>query len=212
LSSYQTSRCVPEVPRRAPRPILVAQRPPRVPVAHGLIGVMIFIGSEVMFFAGLITAFVILRAGALAWPPPGQPRLPVEVSGVNALVLIASGFAMYKALREIRRDRREAAIKWIIATALLGAAFLTVQGFEWLRLVGFGLTVSSSLYGGIFYTAVGAHGLHVAAAMVALLFVLRGAIAGRYTSSDCHGVEVCWLYWSFVVVLWPILYAFLYLS
>jgi len=173
---------------------------------------MIFIGTEVMFFAGLITAFVVLRAGALAWPPPGQPRLPLGVSGVNVLVLIASGLAMYKALREIKSDRREAAVRWIIATALLGATFLTVQGFEWLRLVGFGLTVSSSLYGGIFYTAVGAHGLHVAAAMVALLFVLRRAMAGHYTPSDCHGVEVCWLYWSFVVVLWPILYAVLYLS
>jgi len=173
---------------------------------------MIFIGTEVMFFAGLITAFVILRAGSLAWPPPGQPRLPLGVSSVNTLILIASGLAMYKALTEIRSDRRQTAVRWMAVTALLGAVFLAVQGFEWLRLVGYGLTVTSSLYGGIFYTAVGAHGLHVAGAMVALLIVFRRASVGRYSAAECQGVEACWLYWSFVVILWPILYVFIYLS
>ena len=196
----------------ASQPIRGREFAPAAVVAHGLIGVMIFMGTEVMFFAGLITAFVILRAGAMAWPPPGQPRLPLGVSGVNAIVLIVSGFAMYRAVREVRSDRRESAIKWLIATATLGATFLAVQGFEWLRLVSYGLTVSSSLYGGIFYTAVGAHGLHVAGAIVALLFVIRGALAGRYSSRDCHRVEACWLYWSFVVMLWPVLYVLLYLS
>lgn len=173
---------------------------------------MIFIGTEVMFFAGLITAFVILRAGSLAWPPPGQPRLPLGVSSVNTLILIASGLAMYKALAEIRKDRRQTAVKWIAITGLLGGVFLAVQGFEWLRLVHYGLTATSSLYGGIFYTALGAHGLHVAGAMVVLLVVFRRASVGRYGANDCQGVEACWLYWTFVVILWPILYGFLYLS
>ncbi len=173
---------------------------------------MIFIGTEVMFFAGLITAFVILRAGSLAWPPPGQPRLPLGVSSVNTLVLIASGLAMYKALTEIRKDRRQTVVKWIAITGLLGGVFLAVQGFEWLRLVHYGLTATSSLYGGIFYTALGAHGLHVAGAMVALFVVFRRASVGRYRATDCQGVEACWLYWTFVVILWPILYGFLYLS
>ncbi len=173
---------------------------------------MIFIGSEVMFFAGLITAFVILRAGSLAWPPPGQPRLPLGVSSVNTLVLIASGLAMYKALTETRNDRRRTAVKWIAITALLGGVFLAVQGFEWFRLVHYGLTATSSLYGGIFYTAVGAHGLHVAGAMVVLFVVFRRASVGRYGATDCQGVEACWLYWTFVVILWPILYGFLYFS
>lgn len=182
------------------------------PLAHGIVGVAIFVATEVMFFGGLITGFLILRAGAMAWPPPGQPRLPLAATGVNTLVLIASGFSMHRALSAIRKDRRSELLRWLLVTALLGAVFLAVQGFEWLRLLRYGLTLTSGLYGATFYTLIGAHGLHVAGAMIALSVVFRRASAGRYSTARHGGVEACFIYWSFVVVLWPVLYALVYLS
>lgn len=185
---------------------------PAIAIPRAVVGVVIFVATEVMFFGGLITAFLILRADALAWPPAGQPRLPLAATGVNTLVLVASGASMYRSLVAIRQDRREALVRWLRLTAMLGAVFLAVQGFEWLRLLRYGLTMSSSLYGATFYTVIGAHGLHVAGAMIALSVIMRRASAGRYRAARHGGVEACFVYWSFVVALWPLLYALVYLS
>jgi cytochrome c oxidase subunit III len=181
-------------------------------IPNCLVAVLILIGAEVMFFAGLVTAFLILRAGSFAWPPPGQPRLPILVTGLNTLVLIASGFTIRLALVEIRRGHRDATARWMRATAMLGGTFLAVQGFEWIRLLGYGLRVSSSLYGATFYTAIGAHALHVAAGLLALLVILRGTVAGRYAAEDHSGLEAGAFFWFFVVALWPVLYALFYLA
>ena len=172
---------------------------------------LVFLGSETMFFAGLVSAFLILRAGSPAWPPPGQPRLPVAVSAVNTLILFASGFAVRQAVRSIRADLRLALTRWLAVTALLGGTFLAVQGSEWIRLLRFGLSFTSSLYGATFYTLIGVHGLHAAAGLAALLVVLRRAANGLYCLDDHCGVEVCSLYWCFVVLVWPVLYVIAYL-
>jgi heme/copper-type cytochrome/quinol oxidase subunit 3 len=189
----------------------VVEAPSR-PIADCLIGVLILIGTEVMFFAGLIVSFLILRAGSLAWAPVGQPRLPVAVTGLNTMVLIASGVTMYLALGEIRRDRQEATVRWIGITAALGMVFLAIQGMEWLRLLKYGLRVSSSPYGATFYTAIGTHGLHVSGGLMCLAILLRRAIAGRYCAESHAGLEASAFFWFFVVALWPVLYALFYLS
>ena len=102
--------------------------------------------------------------------------------------------------------------RWILATGVLGGIFLGVQGFEWIRLVKYGLTFTSSLYGATFYTLIGCHGLHVLVAVIALLVVIGRALGGRYTISEHTGVELCRMYWYFVVGIWPILYTLVYLS
>ena len=178
----------------------------------GVVGLLIFLGTEAMFFAGLMSAFVILRAGAAGWPPPGQPRLPLGISGLNTLVLLASGVTMRAALRALRADRRREVNRWLAATAVLGATFLAVQGSEWVRLLRHGLSVTASVYGALFYTLIGAHGLHVLGALGALGLVLVRARRGRYSAAACRGVELCWIYWCFVVGVWPVLYALVYLG
>lgn len=181
-------------------------------LANGIVGVLILIGSEIMFFGGLITAFIVLRAGALWWPPPGQPRLPVLVTGLNTIVLMMSGLAMYRGLSAIRRGESELLRRRIIIAGSLGAVFLLVQGIEWIRLIDHGLKVTSGLYGALFCTLVGAHGLHVAAGLIALMAVLGHAAQGRYDADHHGGVEACWIFWCFVVLLWPVLYVTVYLS
>src|SRR5580698_885728 len=128
-------------------------------------GVLIFIGSEVMLFAGLLSAFFVVRASAPFWPPPNQPRFPVIVTAFNTGLLIASAVTMWQVLHLLRRHNQAKAVRWTAATTALGALFLVIQGSEWVRLMRFGLTMTSSLYGSLFYLIVGAHALHLAVAV-----------------------------------------------
>lgn len=185
--------------------------PAQTPIDKGVLGLLVFLGTEVMFFAGLISAYTVLRAGSPVWPPPGQPRLPIVVTGINTAILLLSAFTMHLALRAARRDRRSGLLVWLTATAVLGGLFLAVQGYEWVRLVGFGMSLSSGVFGGTFYTLIGAHGIHVLGAVVSLLIVLGAARAGCYTTENHSGVVLCEIYWMFVVALWPLLYLLVYL-
>jgi cytochrome c oxidase subunit III len=181
------------------------------PVSNARLGMWMLILAEVMFFGGMVAAFLMLRMNATEWPPPRQPRLPVGITAVNTAVLLASSFTVARALRAVRADDRRALVAWLRRTAVLGGVFLLVQGAEWVRLVGFGLTVSSGAYGATFYTLIGTHGAHVLGALAWLAVVLAGAAGGRYTGRDHVGVATCAMYWHFVVALWPILYGLVYL-
>lgn len=185
---------------------------PRRPVLdNARLATMFLIAAEIMLFAGLISAFFVLRMGAAVWPPPLQPRLPVAITGVNTLVLLASSVAVVGAVRALRRGALTAVGARLGVAALLGTTFLAVQGYEWIRLVGFGLTVSSGVYGGTFYTLIGAHGLHVIGALAWLALTFRLVRNGGITSERSSALRACAMYWHFVVALWPILYVAVYL-
>lgn len=181
-------------------------------IASSVLAVAIFIGSEVMLFGGLLSGFIILRAGNPFWPPPGQPRLPLLVSTLNTAVLFASAFSVLCALRAASRGDAQRLVTSLVATLTLGLMFLAVQGSEWVRLIRFGLTAGSSVYGGVFYTLVGLHALHVAVAVSALAVALGMARAGRFSSADHSGVVALSLYWYFVVALWGVIYVVVYLG
>ena len=186
-------------------------RPNLVIGSNAWVAVLVFIGAEIMFFAGLIGAFLVFRLGSPIWPPPFQPRLPVGITGANTLILVASAVTMHLALRSVRADALNRLIRMLGATAALGGLFLLIQGFEWARLLHFGLTLSSSVYGGLFYTLIGFHALHVIAALVWLLVVLLQAQRGRFLRQRHEGLQTCTMYWTFVVALWPVLYGLVYL-
>lgn len=184
--------------------------PARSGVSNPLAGMLLFIVAEVMFFAGLVSAYVISRAGAYAWPPAAQPRLPVEVTAVNTLVLLASAAAMVQAGRRHERPGGEGeALRRLYATIGLGGCFVAVQGFEWVRLIGFGLTMTSSAYGSFFYLIVGAHALHVAAALAALVWAASALRRGALAPDSFQALRA---FWYFVVGLWPVLYGIVYLA
>lgn len=176
------------------------------PAPNGLVGMIFFLGAEAMLFAGLASAFLILRVNA-PQSAAGEPWVPARIMALNTFVLLASGLTMLRAQAAARADRHAAFRRRLLATALLGSLFLAVQGAEW---VHFGPAFTSGLYGPAFCTLVGVHGLHVAAGVVGLLFVLArasGELAGARGAAT-----VCGLYWSFVVAVWVILYALLYLA
>lgn len=180
-------------------------------VSNARLALLMLIAAETMFFSGLIGAFIVFRVASQAWPPPFQPRLPVGVTAVNTVILLLSGVAAHLALRAARAGKSALLQRWLSITVALGAIFLAVQGYEWLRLIRYGLRLSSGVYGATFYTLIGCHGAHVLGAALWLLIVLAQARKGRFTKHDYAGVQLCGMYWTFVVALWPILYGLVYL-
>ena len=177
---------------------------PRRPLLDNVRLAMLFlICGEVMFFGGLISAFLVLRVTAAQWPPPLQPRLPVGVTGVNTLVLLASSVAMAAASAALVQRDPGTLVRRLLLAGGLGAAFLLVQGYEWIRLVGYGLTVGSG--------AIGTHAAHVVAAVVWVGVTAWLAACGRFVDGQTGALRACAIYWHFVVALWPILYVAVYL-
>ena len=164
------------------------EEPPGPAVPNAVLGVVLLVGAEAMMFAGLISAYLIYRIGnAGPWPPPGEPRLPLGVTSANTAVLLGSGLLVWKG-----RPR---------PGFLLGLLFLAVQGSEWARLLGYGLRISKDIYGATFYTLIGFHALHVLAGLAWL-----GVSLARRTGGGLSRI-----YWAFVVLLWPCLFALVYL-
>jgi heme/copper-type cytochrome/quinol oxidase subunit 3 len=170
-------------------------------------GMLIFVLSECMLFAGLISAFTIIRSSALVWPPPDQPRLPVADTAVNTAALLASGVCLYFAGRGLARSR-ERARRPLLAAMLLGAFFVVFQGAEWVALIRQGLTLTSSNLGSFFYLIVGLHALHASIALGLLVAVWLRLQRGWLAPSQLATAQV---FWYFVVGLWPILYGVVYL-
>lgn len=177
--------------------------------AAGRTGMMLFLFSEGMLFAALVSAFLVLSAGAPSWPPPGQPRLPLALTAGNALILLLSGWTMLRAVGEARRGG-PALVRWILATLFLGSAFLAGQGIEWARLLGYGVSGRASVYGATFYAVVGIHAAHVVSALIVLAVSLGRARRGAYTPARHEGLVLCSWFWLFVVLVWPVLYLLLY--
>ena len=186
--------------------------PGKRPVGNAFIGLAMFLGAEAMFFAGLIAAFLVFRYGSLVWPPPFQPHLPLGVTWANTGVLLLSALTMLLAWMAWKKRDRKRLIRHLIITSVLGGVFLAVQGSEWARLIHFGLTISSGVYGATFYTLIGFHGLHVIGAVIWLVSVSvmlrRAPFAPRFRIR----LELCAIYWYFVVGLWPVLFGLVYLS
>lgn len=178
-------------------------------VPSGVLAMLIFVFTEIMFFTGLVSAFLITRAsiGPGAWPPPGQPRLPVGTTALNTLALLASAPLLFLALRALRRAQPAASLRLAAAIAL-GATFLVGQGREWIALLHEGLTLRSSVHGSFFYIIVGCHGLHALAALIALGWAFLRLRAQALRPDTLAAISV---FWFFVVGVWPFLYYEIYL-
>ncbi|HXG04874.1 MAG TPA: cytochrome c oxidase subunit 3 [Candidatus Binatia bacterium] len=186
--------------------------PPRRPLLDNLLlATLFFVGAEIVFFAGLVSAFWVLRLAAPVWPPPLQPRLPVGLTAVNTAVLLVSSVFLVRGLGALRRGERRTAVRRLTLTAGLGAFFLVAQGVEWARLLHFGLTMSSGTYGATFYTLIGAHAVHVLGALIWLAVTTRRLARGRLLGPRPAALRACAFYWHFVVALWPVLYVSIYL-
>ena len=143
--------------------------------------------------------------------PADLPRLPLGLTTLNTVVLLASAVPVARALGAIRRGESGSVARQVELTVVLGAVFLAVQGAEWTRLVRHGLTLGSGTYGASFYVLIGCHALHVLAAVTWLSIVALLARRGVYTRARHAALEMCAIYWYFVCGLWAVLFPLVYL-
>jgi heme/copper-type cytochrome/quinol oxidase subunit 3 len=196
------------VPRPSRRQVRHDERVPVV--SNARLAMIILIGAESMFFAGLIGAYLVFRLSAHDWPPPDLPRLPLGVTTINSLLLFASVIPMTQALRTVHRVDRLGVVRGVTATTVFGTLFLAIQGAEWLRLVRHGLTLASGTYGATFYVLIGCHALHVLIAVGWLAVVAVLARRRVFTPLHFAGLEMCAIYWYFVCALWLVLFPLVY--
>jgi cytochrome c oxidase subunit 3 len=173
-----------------------------------LLGMLLFIISEVMIFGAFFTAYFFIRVSqGDPWPAPGT-TLPVAVAGVNTAVLWSSSLTMHWAQTSIKKGNRFGLKAGILTTFLLGATFLFVQINEYANI---GFAPQDHAQQTIFYSLTGLHGAHVFIGLLLLLFVTIRAFRGHYSPEEHRGVEVPGIYWHFVDVMWLIVYSTVYI-
>ncbi len=185
-------------------------RPHRPPLGAPQLGMLLFIGSEAIFFAMLIIAFVYYRVAAHTNVAAARVLHPAAAGGITGL-LLASSVTLWAAGRALARRRQRAFAAWLALTIALGSAFLYGQGREWLGLFRARVTVSRGLFGTTFFTLTGFHGLHVLLGLVLLLLLLLLAAGGRIRGPASAAGEAVSLYWHFVDGVWVVLYSVVYL-
>jgi cytochrome c oxidase subunit 3 len=186
------------------------------PVAHQssrvsapVLGMFLFIASEVMLFGSFFTAYFFVRVvnEAPAWPPEGF-HLPVFVAGINTAILLTSSFTMHWALQSIKRGSRAGLQAGLVLTLGMGLTFLITQVMEYSRV---GFAPRDGAFGSTFYGLTGLHGAHVFVGLTLLTFATVRAFRGHFTPEHHHGVEIPGIYWHFVDVMWIVVYATVYL-
>ena len=186
-------------------------------ISNPILGMILFICSEVMFFSGLFAAYFSVRAAYPNWPlisaDPGLNEHfnlhaePWYAAGLT-VILVISSFTCQIGIWAIRRDDRTRFVRAIGITLVLGIVFLIGQAYDYSTL-GFG--VSDTPFGTTFYTLTGFHGAHVFGGAVMLSVILYRGMAGQFSSRHHDAVEAVSLYWHFVDVVWIALFSTLYI-
>jgi cytochrome c oxidase subunit 3 len=169
--------------------------------AHPLVfGVVIFLASELMFFAALFAAYYDLRAEAPAgsWPPPGV-RLDLLDSSIGTALLVASSLVTMAMARALRRGRTRAARAWLLAALACALTFVAIALSGYARDT---FSIASNAYGSLFFTMTGFHLLHVAAGIVLLAGMFLGLRSPAMQANRQAGAEAITYYWHFVLVVW----------
>ena len=175
-----------------------------------LLGMLLFIASEVMFFGGLFATYFNARATAPGpWgPTEGAHELDLPLAGALTAILVASSFTMQFGVWAIRRGDAGKLRMWTGITLILGVLFLLGQLYDYSTL-GFG--IADGVFGTTFYTLTGFHGAHVFGGTVGLTIVLARATRGQFSARNHVAVEAVSMYWHFVDLVWIAVFSTIYL-
>jgi len=177
-------------------------------VAAGMLGMFLFIASEIMLFGSFFTAYFFVRVvNGTPWPTPPF-HLPVFVALVNTCILVTSSFTIHWATQSIKRGNRAGLQAGLVLTFLMGLTFLLTQMIEYARV---GFAPHDGAFGTIFYCLTGLHGAHVFVGLSILFFMTVRAFRGHFSAEEHHGVEIGGIYWHFVDAMWIVVYATVYL-
>ncbi len=177
------------------------------PISKNQIGVWILLGTIAMLFAGLSSAYIVLR-GVPDWQS-------IEVPGIlwgDTAILLASSAAIEAARRSLRHKRIGAMKVWLFVSGGFGVAFLAGQFIAWRQLVAAGVYLPSTLHSSFFYVLTGLHGLHLLGGMIAMGYVLTKALKNRITPAKDESLKLCATYWHFMDALWVYLFVLLVLA
>ncbi|MDQ3233272.1 MAG: cytochrome c oxidase subunit 3 [Pseudobdellovibrionaceae bacterium] len=177
-------------------------RKPLIP--SSVLGMLIFVTTEIMFFVALVSAHTVIKSSAGVWSPPDTVRLPLLATGFNTLVLSSSGVFLFLAGRSFGQEKARTLFALSIVTGLF---FVCFQGYEWVNLIKFGLTMTSGVFGATFFLLVGSHGLHAASGVLAMMIVYRLMSRGRINRDNFKALQI---FWYFIVAIWPVFYAVVY--
>ncbi|MBI4227613.1 MAG: cytochrome c oxidase subunit 3 family protein [Candidatus Omnitrophica bacterium] len=182
----------------------------RLGLESGKLGMWLFLVSEVMFFAGLLSAYIVVRAAHPAWPG-SDGHLSVPVGTINTLILICSSMTMALAVGAAdRQDARQLRL-FLAATITLGLVFLGVKAFEYQAKFHHGIGPHTNIFWSCYFVLTGVHGLHVLIGALANGWVLARTRGDRFWATQRHLVELSGLYWHFVDIVWIFLFPMLYL-
>jgi cytochrome c oxidase subunit 3 len=176
------------------------------PISKGQIGVWILLTAVIMLFAGLSSAYIVLR-GVPAWQRIELPWLLWP----NTAILLLSSIAIDISRRAVRRSDLQSMKRWLAAGVILGLVFLVGQLAAWRQLVDAGVYLPSTLQSGFFYILTGLHGLHLLGGVVALGLVLWKAVKDRLSAFNYEPLKLCALYWHVMDALWIYLFLLLLL-
>ena len=188
-----------------PSPPASSALPSSAPTTLG-VGVVVWLASELMFFAGLFAAYFTLRGLNDPWPP-AEVELETARTALATVVLVGSSGSMHLAVSSAKRHDRRGAVRWLSVTALAGLVFLANLIFGEYAVANF--QIDTDAYGSIFYLMTGFHGLHVIGGLI-FMGAVAAAIAGRSRAPAHETVEVCAYYWHFVDVVWVAMFLTIY--
>jgi cytochrome c oxidase subunit III len=187
------------------------------------VGTIVWLASELMFFAALFAAYFTIRAVSPGLWDQNTVKLNVPFSSANTTILVLSSLSCQLGVFAAERGqvgRRGGLLnvpgwglrEWFVLTYIMGAIFIGGQALEYTELVHENVTMASSAYGSVFYLTTGFHGLHVTGGLVAFLFVLgRTYLARKFTHEQAVTAVVVSYYWHFVDVVWIGLFATIYI-
>jgi len=172
-----------------------------------VLGMVVFVASEAMFFATFFGAYFTIYSVNPVWPPAGFPHLKPELATVLTVVLVSSSLTLQLGVRAIRRDRARLLLFWVGLTILLGTTFLGLQLYDY-SLLGF--SVRDGIFGSLFYVMTGLHMAHVFGGVVFLVLVLLQGLGGQLSDASHDSLEAGAIYWHFVDVVWICLFTTFY--
>jgi cytochrome c oxidase subunit 3 len=180
---------------------------PSFPVSKGQVGLWILLTGIMMLFAGLSSAYIVLRSDP-AWQNITLPA----ILWTNTGVLVAASIALECARRAVRKNQLRSMNQWLVVAGFLGVGFLAGQVFAWRQLVNAGVYLPSTLHSSFFYVLTGIHGLHLLGGVGGLGFVFGKAMHGRLTVLSHEPLQLCATYWHFMDGLWIFLFLLLLLA
>ena len=187
-------------------------------IKPGMMGMYIFLASEVMFFGSLFATYFYMVGSHPIWPPIPPSNTPEyyvnwwPIPSINTVVLVSSGFTAHFALEGLAHDNRRRFFLLMVITILLGFGFEFGQLYEFISAFGRGLNLTANTFASAFFIMTGFHGAHVLGGLILLLLIFYRALRGQFSSRNHVGPAAVTLYWHFVDVVWLFLFAILYLG